>query len=172
MCDDPAHRPVDDDDYVAIQRFLYREAAHLDRREYQQWLGLITDDIIYQVTARVSRYAEETALDYAIIDEVAVSLKMRVEQIANARLTRAENPPAFTRRFVCNFDATVQAPEEFAVVSNLLVYRNRMNLPEGALYVGERRDLLRRMNGDLRLARRHVRLDQAVLNDGAVSTLF
>jgi 3-phenylpropionate/cinnamic acid dioxygenase small subunit len=166
------HRPVDDNEYVAIQRFLYREAALLDRREYQQWLALLTDDVIYRVFARVTRDAQATSLDYAIIDEDATSLKMRVDQISNPRLTRAENPPAFTRRFVSNFEAKVEAPDQFAVESNLLIYRNRMNIPNGGLYVGERHDLLRRMNGELRLAQRHVRLDQTILHDGAVSTLF
>jgi 3-phenylpropionate/cinnamic acid dioxygenase small subunit len=165
-------RAVDDKDYVAIQRFMYREASFLDRREYQHWLGLLTDDIVYRVSARVSRDAEATSLDYAIIDEDASSLKMRVEQISNPRLTRAENPPAFTRRFVSNFEASLQAPDRFAVDTNLLIYRNRMNIPNGGFYVGERHDLLRRIDGDLRLAQRHVRLDQAVLHDGAVSTLF
>jgi ethylbenzene dioxygenase beta subunit len=172
MSDDRTRRPVGDKDYVAIQRFLNREAAHLDRREYQQWLDLLTDDILYRVTARVTRDAEASDLDYAILDEDAASLKMRVTQISNPRLTRAENPPAFTRRFVSNLEATLEAPGVFSVETNLLIYRNRMNVPNGGFYVGERHDVLRRTNGAFRLARRHVRLDLSVLYDGAVSTLF
>ena len=87
----------------------------LDRREYQQWLALLTDDVIYRVFARVTREAQATSLDYAIIDEDATSLKMRVDQISNPRLTRAENPPAFTRRFVSNFEANFETPDQFAV---------------------------------------------------------
>jgi 3-phenylpropionate/cinnamic acid dioxygenase small subunit len=172
MSDDRTNRLVGDEDYIAIQRFLYGEARFLDRREYQRWLGLLTDDILYRVMARVTRDAEAGSLEYAIVDEDAAGLKLRVEQISNPKLTRAENPPAFTRRFVSNFEVSIETPDEFSVQSNLLIYRNRTNLPNGGLYVGERQDVLRRTNGELRLARREVRLDQSVLYDGVVSTLF
>ena len=43
--------------YIEIQRFLFREAALLDHREYGAWLALTTEDIQYCVTAAVSRDA-------------------------------------------------------------------------------------------------------------------
>ena len=58
------------------------------------------------------------------------------------------------------------------VEANLLVYRNRPNVPDGGLYAGERHDVLRRVDGELRLARRLVRLDQTILYGGPLSTLF
>jgi hypothetical protein len=58
------------------------------------------------------------------------------------------------------------------VEANLLVYRNRPNVPDGGLYAGERHDVLRRVDGELRLARRLVRLDQTILFGGPLSTLF
>jgi 3-phenylpropionate/cinnamic acid dioxygenase small subunit len=173
MSDERTGTPVGDTAYLEIQRLLYREAAFLDDREFREWLGLLTDDIRYRVTAQVVRDAASAIVDYAIIDEDAVALRSRVDQISNPKLTRAENPPSLTRRFVGNVQASHgDRPGEFVVKSNLLVYRNRANVPEGGFYAGERRDVLRRTGSELHIASRHVRLDQAVLYGGPVSILF
>jgi len=156
----------------AIQRFLFVEARLLDRRQYRQWLSLLTDDVTYRVLAYVNRDAEAGPLAYAVMDEQAFRLKARVEQILDGKLTHAENPPTLTRRFVSNvLVAAGERAGEYLVTSNLLVYRTRPNMPEGALYAGERTDILRRLDGALRIARREVRLDQSVLH-GSMSTLF
>jgi phthalate 3,4-dioxygenase subunit beta len=164
---------VDGDLYIEIQRFLFREAALLDRRQYDAWLVLMTEDIQYCVNAAVSRDAGAKAVDYSIIDENFVGLKSRIDQISNPRLTRAENPPSMTRRVVSNIEAYHSAaPSEFSATSYLLAYRSRPSVPEGAFYVAERQDLLRKSGSDWRLARRCVRLDNLMLLDGALSTLL
>lgn len=164
---------VSTNSYGAIQYFVFRETALLDRRDYRGWLGLLTDDIAYRVVAQTAREGADTAVEYAIIDEDAAGLKLRVEQIATPRLTHAENPPSLTRRFVTNLVVSATAdPNEFVVDANMLVYRNRPGVPDGGLYAGERRDLVRRVGSEWRLARRFVRLDQIVLYGGPVSTLF
>jgi 3-phenylpropionate/cinnamic acid dioxygenase small subunit len=164
---------VHGDLYIEIQRFLFREAALLDRRQYDAWLVLMTEDIQYCVTAAVSRDAGASAVDYSIIDENFVGLKSRIDQISNPRLTRAENPPSMTRRVISNIEAYHgDAPSEFSATSYLLAYRSRSSVPEGAFYVAERQDLLRKSGSDWRLARRCVRLDNLMLFDGALSTLL
>jgi len=164
---------VDAETYGVVQNFVHREAALLDRRAYREWLGLLTDDITYRVVAQTVRDAADAAVEYAIIDEDAGGLRQRVEQIATPRLTHAENPPSLTRRFVTNLMVSAATdPSELVVETNLLVYRNRLGVPDGGLYAGERRDLVRRVDGELRLAHRLVRLDQTVLYGGPISTLF
>lgn len=172
MSDETKNREVGEKDYVEIQRFLFREAACLDRRTFDRWLDLIADDIVYRVTQRVVRDAESPAIDTAIVDEDATALRARVEQIKSPRLTRAENPPSFTRRFISNIEAREAGKGEYLVESNILLFRTRSNVPEGGFYAGERHDILRRTKDGLRLARRTVRLDQAVLMDGVMSTLL
>jgi 3-phenylpropionate/cinnamic acid dioxygenase small subunit len=170
---DTEARAVDDALFVEIQRFLFREAALLDRRDYPAWLALATEDIRYRVTAAVARDAAAKAVEYAIVDESLSGLKSRVEQISNPRLTRAENPPSLTRRVVSNVEADHgEADGEFAVMSYLLAYRSRPSSPQGGFYVAVRHDRLRRIEGRLRLARRDVHLDQTMLFDGALSTLL
>ena len=72
---------VDNVLFVDIQRFLFREAALLDRRDYIAWLALITEDVQYRVTAAVARDAGAPTVDYAIIDENLIGLKSRIDQI-------------------------------------------------------------------------------------------
>ena len=170
----PHDRPVSDADYVTIERFLNREAALLDHRRFEEWLSLLAEDMVYRMTLQVTRDATEANSEYAIIDESVDGLKSRLAQIGTPRLTRAENPASFTRRFVSNLEAWYDSkPGEMVAQTSLLVYRSKTTQPEGGFYVGERRDLIRRDGGGvLRLARREVRLDQTVALGGPVSTLF
>jgi ethylbenzene dioxygenase beta subunit len=166
----PPATPVSDADFIAILRFLHHEAALLDRRDYLAWLDLMTDDVVYRVLALTPRRAETEAAHYAIVDVGLDGLRLRVEQIANPRLTHAENPPTTARRFVSNLEAThAPPPDTFVAETNLLVHRSRPNQPETTIYAGARRDLLRRVDGKFRIARREVTLDQAVLRDGSLS---
>ena len=165
--------PASDAAFMEVQRFLNREAALLDERDYAAWLGLLTGDVNYAVTARVSRPAETGPLDYAIVDEDADTLRLRVLQIGDPKLTRAENPATLTRRFVSNLEVeTASPPDDFVAHSNLLVYRQRGTAPDGDFYAGRRRDMLRRVDGSLRVADRLVRLDHNVLFDGSLSVIL
>jgi 3-phenylpropionate/cinnamic acid dioxygenase small subunit len=164
---------VDDSTYLAIQRFLFRETALLDRRDYGGWLALTTDDIRYRVYAKVSRHAAAETVDYAIIDEDQIGLKSRIDQISNPKLTRAENPPSMTRRVLSNIEAyDAGSSGELLANSYLLAFRSRPSSPEGGFYVAERRDVLRKTAGGWRLAKRDVHLDHVMLFDGALSTLL
>jgi 3-phenylpropionate/cinnamic acid dioxygenase small subunit len=164
---------VSDGLFVEIQRFLFREAALLDRREYGAWLALATEDVRYRVTAAVARDAAAAPVNYAIVDENLTGLKSRIDQISNPRLTRAENPPSLTRRVVSNIEAYHGGRQgEFSVTSYLLAYRSRPSAPEGIFYVAVRNDTLRKSQGDWRIARRDVHLDQIMLFDGSLSTLL
>jgi 3-phenylpropionate/cinnamic acid dioxygenase small subunit len=166
-------RPVDHATYVEIARFLFREAALLDRRDYAGWLALTTEDIHYRVHAKVARDAGAPPVEYAIVDEDRPGLMSRVEQISDPKLTRAENPPSMTRRVVSNIEAyDGQTAGQFLVDSYLLAFRRRPSAPEGGFYVAERHDVLQKAAGGWRLARREVHLDHLMLVDGALSTLL
>jgi 3-phenylpropionate/cinnamic acid dioxygenase small subunit len=171
MSNEPC-KEVGDDVYVSVQRFFSREADCLDRRAYQDWFKLWTDDLQYQVTAQLNQDAAAGAKDYAIIDDDAEGLKARIDQISTPKLTHAENPPSLARRFFSGLDVRQGGgPDEYVASANVLVYRTRPEMPQGGFYVGTRHDVLRRVNGEWRLARRSVRLDQAIMY-GGVSTIF
>jgi 3-phenylpropionate/cinnamic acid dioxygenase small subunit len=171
---DPAKRsPVDIEDYVAIQRFLYAEVALLDRRAYQEWFALMTDDIRYRVTTVSARPAQDETSRFAIIDEDAQTLKMRVDQISDPNLTHAENPPTLTQRLVSNVEAYYgERNGVFEATSGILLYANRAGSSDTGLYAGERLDVLIRESSGFRIAKRTVNLAQTVLQDSTLSLLL
>lgn len=166
-------QPVGVETWTEIYRFLADEAALLDRRAFADWFALLTDDIAYRITTHVIQPRENGERQHEIVDEERDSLRLRVDQLADPRLTRAENPPSLYRRFVSNIRVNhMDVPDCFAVEANLMVYKNRPPNRETELYVGERHDVLRRVGGELRIAARVVRLDQSVLAGGTLNTLL
>jgi 3-phenylpropionate/cinnamic acid dioxygenase small subunit len=80
----------------------------------------------------------------------------------------AEEPPSRICHMVSNVQILRASPPESAAPSEVdvrcrfLVYRNRVET-ETDLLVGKREDVLRRMDGAWKIARRMVILDQSVL---------
>jgi len=173
MTDACQDQPVDIETILEIQRFLADEAALLDRGDFGNWVALLTDDISYRATTRIVRHLGDGIQHHGIIHEDSEALRLRVDQLANPKLTQAENPPSFQRRFVTNIRADHGAdPETYKVEANILVYKNRPSNDEIAMYAGERCDVLRRVDGRLRIADRLVRLDQSVLQGGTLNILL
>lgn len=169
---DDQNEVVGDDVFLSVYRFLSVEAALLDRRAYKEWLALLTDDLHYRVTAKLSRDAADSVKEYAIIDEGAEALRARVEQIATPKLTHAENPPSLARRFFSGLSVERENQHgDLLARANVMVFRTKPDLADGGLYVGYREDMLRKVEGQWRLARRFVSLDHATLY-GSVSVIF
>jgi biphenyl 2,3-dioxygenase beta subunit len=63
------------------------------------------------------------------------------------------------------------AGEEISVRCNFQLYRARLNSEEDS-WLGRREDLLRRVGGALKLARRHIFLEQTVILSQNMSNLF
>ena len=172
-----------------IEQFLYREARWLDERRFEAWLALFTDDVRYWMPVRMTRYPrrskaiavldparhddEELAKDgeLAIFDESKETLSRRVARL-DTGMAWAEDPPSRTRHIVSNVEVEpADAEAELTVHSNFLVYRSRGET-EHDVYVGGRRDTLRRVDGAWKIARRTIILDQNVLLAKNVSVFF
>ena len=156
-----------------IEELLYREAELLDERRFEDWLDLFTEDARYFMPMRRNVPAEEPereftreGVDVNWFDEGKDTLTRRVKQIRTG-VHWAEQPPSR----ICHMVSNVQllgaptdgsSPAEVAVKSRFLIYRNRVET-ETDLLVGKREDLLRRVDGAWRIARRKIILDQSVL---------
>jgi ethylbenzene dioxygenase beta subunit len=154
-----------------IEAFLYHEAELLDEGRYREWLGLVTDDIRYQVPVRTAR--ERGAALSAVtgvatnsfhLDEDKDSLELRVDRLETG-FAWAEEPPSRIRHFVSNVRVRPVdgRQDEMTVRSSVLVYRSRWDRPGHDLLSGERQDVLRRVDGSWRLAKRWVILDSTTL---------
>lgn len=158
--------------YAEVLEFLYREADLLDSGEFSSWLELLTEDVAYRVPLRLTRtrradpdHSDKTE----ILSENLASLQLRVKRLGTG-YAWSETPPSRTRHMVSNVRVrTGDATDELHVTSNILVYRNRSWDSEADLFCGERQDVLRRIDGQWRLARRVILLDQAVLGARDVS---
>ncbi len=157
-------------------QFLYREAALLDRGEFQAWLELLTTDFRYTVPVRSTRYgrtSDEFSSTSFHFNEDLFSLTMRVQRL-QTRFAWAEDPPSRSRHLVTN--VLVEPPEpsagELRVTSNVLLLRTRFDNAEIEQLSGERDDVLRMTHQGLRLARRNVYLDQTTLPISSITTLI
>jgi 3-phenylpropionate/cinnamic acid dioxygenase small subunit len=156
-----------------VEDFLYQEAELLDERRYEEWLALFTDDTHYWMPLRRNvprgepeREFTRAGLDVNWFDEGKDTLTRRVRQILTG-VHWAEEPPSRTCHIVANVQilhagGDPAAPDEVGVKSRFVVYRNRVET-ETDLLVGKREDLLRRVGGSWRIARRKIVLDQNVL---------
>jgi 3-phenylpropionate/cinnamic acid dioxygenase small subunit len=172
-----------------VEQFLYREARLLDERRFDEWLALLTDDIRYWLAARTNRYPRRSKAiaildparyveddmvgddDLAILDETKQSLAGRLARLETG-MAWAEDPPSRTRHLITNIElAPASAAAEMQVYSNFIVYRSRGET-EQDFFVGARRDLLRRADGEWKLAARKATLDQNVLLAKNVSIFF
>jgi 3-phenylpropionate/cinnamic acid dioxygenase small subunit len=171
-----------------VEQFLYREARLLDERRFHEWLELFTDDVRYWMGARSNRYPRSSKAisilspnryveddhtredELSIFDETKETLSGRVARLETG-MAWAEDPPSRTRHMITNIEVAGDAGVELTVHSNFIVYRSRAET-EQDFYVGARQDLLRRVDGALRIARRKLTLDQNVLSAKNVSIFF
>jgi 3-phenylpropionate/cinnamic acid dioxygenase small subunit len=156
-----------------IEDFLYCEADLLDERRYDEWLALLAEDVRYWMPMRrnvkvddLEREYTREGLDISWFDEGKETLTRRVRQIQTG-IHWAEEPVSRISHMVSNIrvleaNPSWSAPAEVTVRCRFLVYRNRVET-ETDILVGKREDLLRRVEGEWKIARRKILLDQNVL---------
>jgi biphenyl 2,3-dioxygenase beta subunit len=158
-----------------IEDFLYLEAELLDDRKLREWLELLTDDMRYWMPIRHNPLerpedvSDELAKpgDGYYFDDDKQSLRVRVERVY-AKNAWAEVPPSRTRHFISNVRIKSDNGNELEAHSNFLVYRTRLEMDQD-IFVGSKRDILRRVNDSFKIAKRTIILDQAVLNAKNIS---
>lgn len=149
-----------------VTEWLSMEAELLDNGKYREWLDLVTEDLSYVVPLRVTREREaesDVIIGMSHQDDDADSMEMRVLRL-ETEYAWAEDPPSRSRHFVTNIRVTPgENADEYAVKSNLLLYRTRGDVPSFDILSGERQDVLRRVADRFRLAKRVVLLDQTTV---------
>lgn len=161
-----------------IEDFLYLEAELLDDRKLREWFELLSDDVRYWMPIRHNTFdrpvdlAEELSKpgEGYYFDDDKKSLKIRVER-AYAKNAWAEMPPSRTRHMISNIRIKKNDGADIEVHSNFLVYRTRMEADQD-WFVGTRQDILRRVDGGFKIARRTIILDQAVLTAKNISVFL
>ena len=162
-----------------ITAFLTHEADLLDTGRLREWLGLLTDDVRYQVPIRINKerspqeWLSGVVENMFHLDEDRSSLEMRVARLETG-FAWAEDPPSRIRHFVSNVRVNLlpDRPGEVGVRSNVLLYRSRWDKPTHDLLSAERQDVFRQVNGSWKLAQRKVILDNTTLPTLNLSFFF
>ena len=155
--------------------FLVEESAALDERRYTDWLGLLTDDFVYEVPVPQSREdpgLAQHAEGLYLAHESKSFLTMRFSRV-ESDYAWAERPAAFIRHFVSNLRVLDNgaANGRWRVATNVLVARSR--LPEAtSLSSAGRHDVIVETSEGLRLQHRTVFLDSELPNDSQTSVIY
>lgn len=161
---------------LEVEDFYFDEAALLDARRYRDWLALLTDDVHYWMPVRRTKTSNELEAEFtqpgdmAFFDDDKAMLAMRVRRLETG-YAWAEDPPSRTRHLIANVRVLGDDGTALDVESSFHLYRTRLNSEEDSWY-GLRRDRLRRVDGALRIAQRHVFLDQTLLLSRNLSNFF
>lgn len=150
-----------------VSQFLYREARLLDAENYDAWLTLLTDDIHYWMPANTSRYRKDTTPAHspramALFDEDMASIKTRLRRF-NTGMAWPEDPPTRHCHVITNIEVELtDKPDEYRVYSAFVNHRSRNEQDEDWM-MGRREDVLRRVDGGLKLARRKIITTQSTI---------
>lgn len=152
--------------YAEIMGFLHEEASLLDHNRHLDWVDLLAEDVAYSIPQRKNLHMR----DGPGVDENSgmpafyEGLKFTAQR--NMREDVFDHdPPHRMRRFVTNILAYhTDKADEFAVDSYILFLKTKYDEPTFDFISAERRDVLRRTPGGMRLARRRLIYDQTVLS--------
>lgn len=160
----------------AIERFYFREARLLDEERYDDWYGLLADDLFYWMPLLENRYRRDpraliSAENMAFFDESKADIAVRLGRLSS-KLVWTEDPPTRHVYVVGNVEVfTTEQSDEFEVHSTFIQYRNRSE-HDDATITGRRRDLVRSVNGQYQIARRMILLSQSVLLTKNLTVFF
>jgi 3-phenylpropionate/cinnamic acid dioxygenase small subunit len=162
--------------YLDVCQFLYREARTLDDQRFEDWLAMLTEDVVYEMPLTLTREKAEQARvhdpEMQYFAENIHSLRMRVARLGT-EYAWAEDPPTRTRHLVLNVEVEPSEDESQVVAhSAFLVYANRGVLGDWDTLVGRREDVLVRADQDWKIRRRVLYLDQAVLGNNSISVFL
>ncbi|MFE2487690.1 aromatic-ring-hydroxylating dioxygenase subunit beta [Streptomyces mirabilis] len=160
----------------ALEQFYYAEAALLDQHRFSTWVELFTDDCHYWMPIRQTRLTGQLDAEFtkpgeiAFYDDTKDVLTIRAHKLESA-YAWGENPPSRTRHSFTNIRPLAVDGDELQVGMNFTFFRGSYDRDED-WWVGRREDVLRRVDGKFRIARRSIFLDQTVILSRNMSHLF
>jgi 3-phenylpropionate/cinnamic acid dioxygenase small subunit len=156
---------INEERYADAVEFLYREADLLDNYRFEEWLGLLHEDLAYRMPVRLSVMPKDgtglvDGMDFLV--ESRGSMVTRVKRLQTEQAW-AEQPGSRTRHVVANVVVAADGDEELHVRSGFIVTRTRADDPYD-IFTGERHDVLASGEDGLLLKRRDIVFDQTVMH--------
>ncbi len=160
-----------------VEDFFSLESELLDERRFDEWLDLLHEDLYYWMPIASNVRFDQPEREYTRgrgeanwFDEGKDILRKRVQQIQGGDHW-AEEPRSRTTHLVANVRVASTQGGDIGTKCRFVVYTNRLE-HDTELFVGKRVDVLRRENGQLKLVRREIYLDQSVLMSRTLTTFF
>mgnify|MGYP001178493949 CR=1 FL=1 len=159
-----------------VNTFYIHEAWLLDERKFHDWLDILADDLFYFMPRKKNRQRKDMARevteygDLALFEEDKESMKMRIARL-DTGMAWAEDPPSRTRHLITNLQIEDIGNDEVKAKTAFMLYRTHLE-PDEDFFVGSRDDLLRRVNGEWKVARRTIVLDANVIQAKNLSVFF
>lgn len=150
-----------------IEDFYFLEADLLDERRFHEWLDLFTDNAHYWMPTRensLGRFVEDEIAKpggFSYMDDTKEMLQWRVERL-DTRMAWSEVPASRTRHLITNVRIREVSEDTLEARSNFIVYRSRLEAAED-IFVGMRIDILKSTEDGIKIAKRTVVLDEAVV---------
>jgi p-cumate 2,3-dioxygenase subunit beta len=153
---------------LAVEEFLYDEAALLDDWRLDDWLALFADDARY-VVPTTDLPEGDPRRDLVLIDDDITRLRGRVARL-KSRHAHREYPWSRTRRLITNVRVRRLADDVVEARASFVVYRIR---GEMAPYVGQYEYRLVPMHDSFRIRYRRAVLDLEELREhGSISIIL
>lgn len=136
-----------------VTQFVYREARLQDEHRYDDWESLWTDDGVYWVPANGDGGDPEKVM--SIIYDNRSRIALRIRQFHTGKRF-SQTPQSRLRRLISNIEVLEDDGRELSVGSNVLIFENQTR--GDVLWAARTEYRLRRMDGQLRMARKTVTL--------------
>jgi len=144
-----------------IEELLSKEAHLLDEHRYEEWLALFTEDVDYVIPLREHIQGDVPPAGHPVVKDDKLMLTARVKKHQTG-FSHVEVPVSMTCHLITNI-LVEDGPSagELEVLSSFIV-RQARKLRDEAWWAGRRRDLVRREDGQWKIARREVILDAPI----------
>lgn len=159
-----------------IEQFLFHEARLLDDERYEEWFNLLAEDLFYWMPVQESRNRKDPRGVFdpgnvAYFDESKADIALRLRRIRSG-VVWTEDPATRHVYMVSNIEAfSTNVSDEYEVHSVVCQYRSRVENDE-ATVMARRRDIVRQIDGEFRLARRMIIVPQSVFQNKNISAFF
>jgi benzoate/toluate 1,2-dioxygenase beta subunit len=141
-------------DLRTAEQFLYTEARLADEHDYDGWESLWTDDGIYWIPAGGRSDVDPTS-QISIAFDNRSRISTRVKQLKTGK-RHSQSPPSSVRRMITNVELMGAEDGDVLVGANFLAAEARER--GTTLWAGRAEYRLRRVDGEVRMARKKVTL--------------
>ncbi|RDK05866.1 ring-hydroxylating dioxygenase subunit beta [Cupriavidus lacunae] len=134
-----------------VTQWIYREARFQDEHRYDDWEALWTDDGLYWIPANGDGGDPERQM--SIVYDNRSRIALRVRQLKTGK-RHSQTPRSRLRRLISNVEILAQSEGEIRVGANALVFESHIR--GDTVWAARNEYVLRRVEGDLKLARKTV----------------